>query len=89
MGRQGPAPLWGGAEGRPLRDSTSSLTSLPWSRQPTAARAPGRGHIRDGEAAAVRQERRLSGQNDWEGAHEGPTGQTLRSQEGAQSGASG
>lgn len=41
------------------------------------------------EAAAVRQERRLSGQNHGEGAPEGPTGQTLRSQEGAQSGASG
>lgn len=41
------------------------------------------------EAAAVRQERRLSGQNHWGGgAHKGPMGQTLRSQEGAQSGAS-
>lgn len=41
------------------------------------------------EAAAVRQERRdYPGRIVGVGAHEGPTGQTLRSQEGAQSGAS-
>lgn len=90
MGRQGPAPLGEGLRGGP--EGLYLLTNSPAQEQAAhSSKGPGHEHIRDRERSSCSEagETRLSGQNYWGGgAHEGPTGQTLRSQEGAQSGAS-
>lgn len=59
MGRQGPAPLGEGLRGGP--EGLYLLTAWPAQKQAAhSSKGPGHGHIRDREAAAVRQERRLS-----------------------------
>lgn len=94
MGRQGPAPkLERAEEGPPSKDSVPSPALLPRGREPTAAGGLG---VMDTFMIEKQLEWRQEthdylGRISWGygyGAWEGPLGQTLRSQEGAQSGAS-
>lgn len=92
MGRQGPAPKSERAEERPP-PGTLPLTGAP--ARAEAHSSEGRG-VMDTFMIEKQLEWRQEmhdylGEISWEGvggAREGPSGQTLRSQEGAQSGAS-
>lgn len=93
-GEAGPSPHIGMAEGRPPRKTAPSPILLRRGREPTTARGRAMDTFMIEKQLEWRQETHdYLGRIGWGeagggGAWEGPMGQTLRSPEGAQSGAS-